>query len=117
MSELFRNKSRNSKADQLYASHPASTELLTNITNVCSMIQNKEKWGPNEWLVTAEHFERLGKSPYMHIMQILGCVPRIRICETEVVEKVWYAKGRIVGNILIWCLRFGNKGGDGQVYN
>ncbi|WOH13314.1 hypothetical protein DCAR_0832823 [Daucus carota subsp. sativus] len=57
-----------SRADQYYASYPAGTELLTDAAKLYKQALGYcfevEEWGPIEWCVMADHFDRQGKAPY-----------------------------------------------------
>ncbi|PKA59103.1 hypothetical protein AXF42_Ash001196 [Apostasia shenzhenica] len=59
-----------SNADQIYASYPASIELLTDTAKLYkAALANcfeEEEWGPIEFSVMAKHFERQGKPPYAY---------------------------------------------------
>ncbi|KAH7833990.1 hypothetical protein Vadar_011696 [Vaccinium darrowii] len=59
-----------SRADQVYASYPAGTELLTDAVKLYKAVLGscfeEEEWGPIEWSIMAKHFERQGKSPYAY---------------------------------------------------
>ncbi|KAF1001876.1 uncharacterized protein LOC141703030 [Apium graveolens] len=57
-----------SRADQYYASYPAGTELLTDAAKLYKAALGNcfeiEEWGPIEWCVMADHFNRQGKAPF-----------------------------------------------------
>ncbi|KAG9450087.1 hypothetical protein H6P81_010052 [Aristolochia fimbriata] len=65
-----------SRADQYYASYPASIELLTDTAKLYkSALANcfeEEDWGPIEFSIMAKHFDRQGKPPYAYHSQYMA---------------------------------------------